>query len=215
VMPLLDGLEAVHGLDYLHRDIKPSNIYLSLDNHRPLLLDFGAAHQIVVSRSRPITQILTPPYAPIEQWGHELPLGPYTDIHAMGVVLYEAMLADKPFPNAPDRLGKDPFTPLVRQLRGQEYSERFLKAVDWALQLQAKDRPQNVEEWRKALAPKTQIKPVKPLPWRIPNWALPNFSLSPEALRVCVFCLSVLIGVAVLATLISVILINFAQFFKS
>src|SRR6202000_629755 len=28
LMPLLDGLEAVHNLNYLHRDIKPSNLYL-------------------------------------------------------------------------------------------------------------------------------------------------------------------------------------------
>jgi serine/threonine protein kinase len=154
LMPLLDGLEAVHALDYLHRDIKPSNLYLSRDDHKPLLLDFGAAHQMVVSRSRPITQILTPPYAPIEQWGHELPLGPFSDIHAMGVVLYEAMMGDRHFPNAPDRLGKDPLVPLVRELRGQEYSKQFLTAVDWALQLQAKDRPQNIEEWRKAFAKK-------------------------------------------------------------
>jgi|GEM_PF-4075094 len=53
LMPLLDGLEAVHDLNYLHRDIKPSNIYLTR-GHKPLLLDFGAARQMVVSRSRPV-----------------------------------------------------------------------------------------------------------------------------------------------------------------
>jgi serine/threonine protein kinase len=149
LMPLLDGLEAVHHLDYLHRDIKPSNIYLTL-RHKPLLLDFGAARQIVVSRSRPVTQILTAPYAPFEQYGKVSPMGPCTDIHAMGVVLFQAMLADQRFPDALDRLARDPFVPLARQLRGQEYSAKFLKAVDWALQFQAKDRPQTVQEWRKA-----------------------------------------------------------------
>ena len=149
LMPLLDGLEAVHHLDYLHRDIKPSNIYITLA-HKPILLDFGAARQIVVSRTRPITQILTPPYAPFEQWGQTSPLGPYTDIHAMGVVLFQAMLADQPFPDAPDRLARDPFVPLARQLRRQEYSTKFLNAVDWALQFRARDRPQTVQQWRKA-----------------------------------------------------------------
>jgi serine/threonine protein kinase len=149
LMPLLDGLEAVHSLDYLHRDIKPSNIYLTL-HHKPMLLDFGAARQIVVSRSRPITQILTPPYAPFEQYGTSSPIGPYTDIYALGVVLFGAMLADQPFPEAPDRLNKDTFNPLFNRLRGQEYSAKFLKAVDWALQFRAQDRPQTVAEWRKA-----------------------------------------------------------------
>jgi len=199
--PLLDGLEAVHRLDYLHRDIKPSNIYLSRDDHKPLLLDFGAAHQIVVARSRPITQILTPPYAPIEQWGHELPMGPYTDIHAMGVVLYEAMLGDRGFPNAPDRLGKDPFVPLVRQLRGQEYSNRFLSAVDWALRVHGKDRPQTVEEWRAAFPQPSSVlgnsggRDKKRLP-----------IISRAVLKVIAFWAGLVFGVIALATLIYQIL---------
>src|SRR6202158_1554402 len=52
LIPLLEVLEAVHNLNSLHRDIKPPNIYLPR-GHRPMLLDFGAARQIVVSRSRP------------------------------------------------------------------------------------------------------------------------------------------------------------------
>jgi serine/threonine protein kinase len=151
LMPLLDGLEAVHAHDYLHRDIKPSNIYFTR-NYKPVLLDFGAARQLVVSSTRPLTHILTPPYAPIEQWGQELPLGPYTDIYAMGVVLFKAMLADQPFPDAPDRFGHDPFVPLAQRLRGQEYSDKFLSAVDWALHFRAQDRPQTVAEWRKAFS---------------------------------------------------------------
>jgi serine/threonine protein kinase len=200
LMPLLDGLEAVHSHNYLHRDIKPSNLYLSRDEHKPLLLDFGAAHQMVVSRSRPITQILTPPYAPIEQWGHELPLGPFTDIHAMGVVLYEAMMGDRRFPNAPDRLSKDPLIPLVRALHRQEYSKQFLTAVDWALQFQAKDRPQSVEEWRKAFPQKDSLstpddqRPVKQ-----------TLSLSPNALKIFALVAGVVFATAVLAFLFLVL----------
>ena len=112
LLPLLDGLEAVHNLSYLHRDIKPSNIYLTR-GHKPLLLDFGAARQMIVSRSRPVEQILTPPYGPIEQYGQTSPQGPFTDIYAMGVVLFRAMLADERFPSAPDRLMRDPVQPLA------------------------------------------------------------------------------------------------------
>jgi serine/threonine protein kinase len=152
LMPLLDGLQAVHELNYLHRDIKPSNIYLTRD-HKPLLLDFGAARQIVVSRTRAIEQILTPPYAPFEQYAQSLPQGPYTDLYAMGVVSFVALFADERFPHAPDRLDKDPFVPLQKRLRGQEYSQKFLEALDWALQFRAQERPQSVVAWRNALAP--------------------------------------------------------------
>jgi serine/threonine protein kinase len=152
LLPLLDGLEAVHDLKYLHRDIKPSNIYLTR-GHKPLLLDFGAARQLVVSRSRPVEQILTPPFGAIEQYGHILPQGPYTDIYALGVTLFFAMLAEQSFPNAPDRLHNDRVVPLQKRLRNQEYSTKFLEAVDWALRFEGKDRPQNIAEWRKALLP--------------------------------------------------------------
>ena len=150
LMPLLDGLEAVHDLNYLHRDIKPSNIYLTR-GHKPLLLDFGAARQMVVSRSRPVEQILTPPYGAIEQYGQASPQGPFTDIYAIGVVLFTAMLAGERFPNAPDRLGRDPFVPMSQRLRGQEYSGEFLAAIDWALKLRAEHRPQSIRAWRQDL----------------------------------------------------------------
>jgi serine/threonine protein kinase len=150
LMPLLDGLETVHRLNYLHRDIKPSNIYLTRE-HNPLLLDFGAARQMIVSRSRPVEQILTPPYGPIEQYGRTSPQGPYTDIYAMGVVLFRAMLASERFPNAPDRMTRDPVVPLTQRLKGQEYSPGFLSAVDWALRFKAEERPQTVQAWREAL----------------------------------------------------------------
>jgi serine/threonine protein kinase len=200
LMPLLDGLEAVHALAYLHRDIKPSNLYLSRDNHKPLLLDFGAAHQMVVSRSRPITQILTPPYAPIEQWGHELALGPFTDIHAMGVVLYEAMMGDRRFPNAPDRLGQDPLVPLVRELRGQEYSKQFLTAVDWALQFQAKDRPQNIEEWRRAFQKTGSVSASN-----IEDEKRSKRPMSSDALKIWALVAGVVVATAVLAILVLVL----------
>lgn len=205
LMPLLDGMEAVHNLDYLHRDIKPSNIYLAREDHNPLLLDFGAAHQVVVSRSRPITQILTPPYAPIEQWGHSPKMGPYTDIHAMGVVLFEAMLADHDFPNAPDRLGIDPFIPMARQLRGQEYSHEFLEVVDWALQVHAKDRPQTVQEWRKAFQEVIRRKVDARQRFHDRKNTFPR--IPPDALKIG----GLIIGVVVLAILIWCLLVWFSH----
>jgi serine/threonine protein kinase len=180
LMPLLAGLEAVHSLNYLHRDIKPSNIYLTR-GHKPMLLDFGAARQIVVSRSRPVEQILTPPFGAIEQYGQASPQGPFTDIYAMGVVLFTAMLPGERFPNAPDRLANDPFIPLARRLHGQEYSENFLAAVDWALKLRAEQRPQSICAWRDALESRQGVPALgKARPFRAgfaTQWLQPGFWL--------------------------------------
>jgi len=157
LMPLLDGLEAVHNLNYLHRDIKPSNLYLTRQ-HRLLLLDFGAARQVVISRSRPLTEILTAPYGPIEQYGQTIPQGPFTDIYAIGVVLFTAMMRGAKFPAAPDRLRNDSFVPLQHQLRDSEYSSGFLAPVDWALQFRGQDRPPTIAAWRAALNSNQPVK---------------------------------------------------------
>ena len=45
---MLNGLREVHAHKLLHLDIKPSNIYLRTDG-TPVLLDFGAARQTLVS----------------------------------------------------------------------------------------------------------------------------------------------------------------------
>ena len=61
---ILDGLEAVHDADFLHRDIKPGNIIIR-DDGSPVLIDFGSARQAVAGKSRSVTAIVTPGYAPI------------------------------------------------------------------------------------------------------------------------------------------------------
>lgn len=160
ILPLLDGLEAVHAHNYLHRDIKPTNIYLTR-GHRPLLLDFGAARQMVVSRSRPVTTILTAPFAPFEQYGTSIPQGPWTDIYAMGCVMFEALVSVDELPPSPNRLGEDTLVPLSHRLRGQEYSDDLLAAIDWSLQVNPQDRPQTIAAWREVLHGKAS--PPKPL----------------------------------------------------
>ena len=45
--PLFNGLAVVHKSGYLHRDIKPDNIYVRDEDGSLVLLDFGAARQVI------------------------------------------------------------------------------------------------------------------------------------------------------------------------
>jgi serine/threonine protein kinase len=146
--PLLDGLSAVHAIGFLHRDIKPDNIFIRSDG-RPVLIDFGAARQAMGGESRSLTSILTPGYAPLEQYSGEGKQGPWTDLYAMGGVLYRAV-ADKNPPDAVSRIRGDSLGAGLAAARGK-YSEPFLRAIDWALSLDEKKRPQTVEEWKTAV----------------------------------------------------------------
>ena len=147
--PLLDGLEVVHEADFLHRDIKPGNIIIRDEDNSPVLLDFGSARQAMGARSRSVTSIITPGYAPIEQYSSRGDQGPWTDIYALGGVCYRALTGEVP-DDATDRMRDDPLIPVVERCAGQ-VSAGFLSAIDWALEVDEGDRPQSIAEWRDKL----------------------------------------------------------------
>ena len=86
VVPILSGLRTVHDNRYLHRDIKPDNIFLRQDG-TPLLLDFGSARQALEHQQRSMTVVLTPGFAPIEQYAAEDEQGPYSDLYSVGATI--------------------------------------------------------------------------------------------------------------------------------
>ena len=147
--PLLSALEVVHGADFLHRDIKPGNIVLRDVDGSPVLLDFGAARQAIGAKSRSVTSIVTPGYAPIEQYSSRGHQGAWTDIYALGGVCYRALTGQVP-EDATDRVRDDPLIPVSQRCAGQ-VSGAFLSAIDVALSVDEGDRPQSVGAWRAAL----------------------------------------------------------------
>ncbi|GGC78402.1 protein kinase domain-containing protein [Undibacterium terreum] len=147
VQPLLEGLAVVHESGYLHRDIKPDNIYVRQEDGSLVLLDFGAARQTAGERHR-MANVVTPGYAPYEQYEAE-DQGPATDIYALGATLYWMVAGSKPLP-APERRIDDCMA-TAEQAGSGRYSSEFLKAIDWALALDAAHRPQDVAAFRQAL----------------------------------------------------------------
>ncbi len=147
VMP---ALEAVHSQNYLHRDIKPSNLYIRNHDGHVLLLDFGAARQALGRRTRSVTSVVTPGYSPIEQYvtvGEDY--GPWTDIYAIGAVMYRCITGAPPI-EAPGRVLKDPVQPAIEVGAGL-YSNGLLQVVDQALAVRPDDRFQSVAAMRQAL----------------------------------------------------------------
>ena len=97
----LMALHAAHRAGVIHRDLKPSNIMVSGDGnsgagHETIrILDFGIATIVTDDDSAEKIQG-TPSYMPPEQFLGEK-LGFYTDLYALGVILYECITGRKPY----------------------------------------------------------------------------------------------------------------------
>jgi len=159
IIPLLSGLEVMHEKGFVHRDIKPGNIFIRSDGS-PVLLDFGSARQTRGERgqemseeAQTVTTLVSPGYAPIEQYGSSSNRqGPWTDIYGLGATIYKAITGKIPL-TAVDRSEtivhdtKDCYLP-VSNLANDRYAAQFLAAIDHAMAFKADERPQNVAEWR-------------------------------------------------------------------
>ncbi|MBL8473202.1 MAG: DUF4384 domain-containing protein [Rhodocyclaceae bacterium] len=162
--PILDALATLHAKGCFHRDVSPENIQVLHDGDRPVLLDFGAARMAIGGARQHMTAFLNPRYAPVEQYyeGQDDPSmlqGPWTDLYALGGVVFFALRGQKP-QSSQSRLVMDCFDGLATGLPPGLYSEQFLSAFDKCLAVKPKDRPQSVAELREMLG----VSPARPAP---------------------------------------------------
>jgi serine/threonine protein kinase len=151
---LLNGLREVHTHKLLHLDIKPSNIYLRNDG-TPVLLDFGAARQMLLTDQPILKPMYTPGFASPEQYKGRDKLGPWSDIYAVGASMYSALAGGAP-QAADARVERDNLIPAARRWAGK-YSDHLLETVDWCMNLEPAHRPQSVFALQRALAQKHSI----------------------------------------------------------
>ncbi len=142
--PLLDGIEKVHATGFLHRDIKPDNIFVRRRGD-PVLIDFGSARQ-ALGGTHTMTALVTPGYAPFEQYSPGAEQGPWTDLYAFGGVVFFAVTGHNP-PDAIARMKSDTLESRLDRVR-ERYSARLLKAITSAMALSETDRPRSVADWR-------------------------------------------------------------------
>ncbi|WP_161501019.1 serine/threonine-protein kinase [Embleya scabrispora] len=112
---LASALAHVHAAGIVHRDVKPSNVLIG-PGDTPYLADFGISRLVdEPTRSAPGTIVGTVSYlAPEQILGHGS--GPACDVHALGLVLLEALKGEREYPGfsldaSPARSRRAPHVP--------------------------------------------------------------------------------------------------------
>jgi hypothetical protein len=155
---ILRGLRIVHQHKMLHLDIKPANIFIT-DDDKAVLIDFGAAREVISKEGNFIRPMYTPGFAAPEMYRRDADMGPWTDIYAIGACIYACMQGYPPN-DAPQRLEKDRLGLSMSRLRGA-YSDNLIEVVEWCMALDANARPQSVFALQKELARETERRYTK------------------------------------------------------
>lgn len=176
VVKLLDALEFIHRAGIVHCDIAPDNILLN-DSNEPVLIDFGAARDTATTDSRYLGAVRTVKdgYSPQEFYVADAQQYPSSDIYSLAASLYHVMTKELP-QNAQKRMlalasgEEDPYVSIKGRVTG--FSDQFLEAIDYALNVFPQNRFQSAEEWRDVI-----IKTMDPNTLSGPTLAVDNGSV--------------------------------------
>ncbi len=160
---IADALAAAHDKGIIHRDVKPANVFLiqrrSTDDYVKLL-DLGIAHLHPDSGGIAATEsgqiVGTPIYMPPEQAKGD-PISAAADIYSLGIILYEMLSGDFPFPKSSAiQMMMAHISDPPRPLRVEGLPDGFRHLVESCLEKEEKDRPRDaktiasdLEEWAK------------------------------------------------------------------
>lgn len=152
---LLGALKAIHKEKIIHRDISPDNVFICTGGSVQMkLIDFGAAR---LSKEDPAkyTVLLKPGYAPPEQYQTRSIQGAFTDIYAVGAMLYRCVTGKRPCEST-DRLEKDELQAPMEL--NPEVDETLNNAIMRAMAIQPELRFQTDDEFINALQPSAKGK---------------------------------------------------------
>lgn len=171
ITQILTGLSQVHPLDIIHCDISPETIMLT-SSGEVKLLDFGATRYVTTANSSSLAIILKQGFAPEEQYRSQGVRGPWTDVYALGAVMYYMITGNVPLESV-DRALLDELKEPSKL--GIEIPQNVENAMMNALNVYQKDRTPSAEAFLRELnsseVKRIQVKQKRRETGKFPTWA--------------------------------------------
>ena len=151
--PLITGLGAAHTVGILHRQVSPDTIFIRPDG-TPVLCNFGIGAKVVGGARQAFDAHtgnladIAPGYAALEQYSPGGREGPWTDIYALGAVMYRCTTGVTPA-DAPFRAAGGDLTPAAHLDDGRDAN--MLAAIDAGMAVSITSRPQSLPAWQAML----------------------------------------------------------------
>jgi serine/threonine protein kinase len=163
--PLVGALGALHAVSLVHGNVRPGSIVMR-GGSAPMLLGFDSARWALAD----LATHPEPGFLAIEQTERygALPVGPWTDVYAVGAIALYAATGRTPAP-AIQRIAAGSETPFADAIAEQRqrfpaqpaFAPALVAAVDRALKVAPGQRPRSMDEWQLVLAepPATPVAP--------------------------------------------------------
>lgn len=135
------ALRPVHAAGVLHRDVNPSNVMLT-HHGRVVVIDFGLARDYDQDQTRGMTRVVTPGYAPLEQYRGEGRFGPSTDVYGLAATCYRLATGRVPVSAVERDAGAS--LPSPHRLN-PEISKAVSDAILDGLEIEPTHRPQDLD----------------------------------------------------------------------
>lgn len=198
ICSVLDALDYVHSRGVIHRDIKPSNIMIE-NGSNVRLMDLGISRMNGGNKFSQYGFIGTPQYSAPEQIKREegnsaTTINATTDIYELGITFYELLTGENPMDceSEAETLAKQISDPLPSN---PSIPKKLMQVIWKATEKEQSKRYQTALDFKRAI--NTALLPDPPLSERISKWIQEN----------TVMVVSTIVGIAILAFIIILILI--------
>lgn len=183
IMPIIEAVKKIHSKGIIHRDISPDNIFIT-DENEIKVFDFGAAQLNGSKEGMAAEPVIKVGYSPLEQYRDNSRQGFYTDVYAVGAILYQMLTGEKPIESTEREFKDELKSP--KEL-GVQLSPNMDRAVMESLSVRQELRFQGMQQFQDALLnkriaeyPKDKIRKRK----RTRNWVISLFLVAALAVAV-------------------------------